>query len=148
MFIFVAYVVKGQDKLNIEVPFTNIPPSIDGIEDPIWDQIPAVLIEGNFQSELPTVTAYWKLLWDYSAIYVLVSVEDDDHWPGWVSGGSWYEYDQPELYFDVNDELKDGQGVTNRGTGHYQVIGKFADGISGSMQDIPIDGRYPTGKFC
>ena len=59
-------------------------PVIDGVEEEAWDAVDPVdfgLILG--QAEVPTVTAYWKALWDDDNIYVLINVEDDDHYPGW-----------------------------------------------------------------
>lgn len=149
--IFFACIVKGQGKLNIEVPYTDMPPDIDGVVDDTWDQVPAVSIDNMFQSEQPTVTAYWKVLWDYSALYVLVSVEDDDHWPSWVSGGNWWDYDQAELYLDVNEELNDGRGggSPDAGTGHYQIQPNFSDGGSGVAGALIETGDYrPGGSYC
>jgi hypothetical protein len=106
-----------------------------------------VPIERNFQAESPTVTAYWKALWDEVAIYVLVYVEDDDHYPAWESGGSWYEYDQVELYFDVNDELKDGLGASSS-QGHYQVQPNFEEGGSGNPKESDVTDFRPACYYC
>lgn len=143
----ITVLVIGQDKVNVEVLFTSEEIVIDGSEDDAWGNVDANSVDKNFQSETPTVTAYWKALWDNNFFYVLINVEDDDHWPAWKSGGNWYEYDQTEVYFDVNAELNDGLGVNDR-QGHYQAVGKFAEGISGVIQDIEIDDRRPVGTFC
>jgi hypothetical protein len=147
--IFVASVVIGQDKMNIEVPYTDDAPAIDGIEDLTWDQVPAVSLDKVVKGTTPTVTAYWKALWNDDALYVLVSVEDDDHWPSWKSGGSWFEYDQVEVYLDVNTILEDGKGPGEIGTGHYQVQPGFADGGSGIPGSLPaVPGQRPEGTYC
>ena len=148
VFILVANVVLGQGKENIVIFFADNAPTIDGYDEIAWDIAPAIPIENAHQAEQPTVTAYWKAIWDYSALYILVSVEDDDHWPSWESGGSWFDYDQVEVYFDVNDVLEDGMGVGDPGTGHYQCVGKFTQTGSGVLQDIELDGRRPKGQFC
>lgn len=147
LFVLTGMLAFGQDKVNIEVPYTSVGILIDGKIDAAWEDVDSNHIEKNFQTETPTVTAYWKALWNNNFFYVLIEVEDDDHWPGWESGGAWYEYDQTEVYFDVNAELNDGLGVADL-QGHYQAVGKFADGISGVEQDIEIDDRRPVGKFC
>lgn len=43
-FIFTILVVMGQDKINIEVPFTDMAPSIDGVEDLPWNHFQKVFI--------------------------------------------------------------------------------------------------------
>jgi hypothetical protein len=147
--VFFASIVIGQEKMNIEVPYTDVTPSIDGIIDLTWDQVPAVSLDRVVKGTTPTVTAYWKALWNDDALYVLVSVEDDDHWPAWESGGSWFEYDQVEVYLDINAILEDGKGPSDVGSGHYQVQPSFADGGSGKPGSLPaIPGQRPEGTYC
>jgi hypothetical protein len=74
---------------------------------------------------LPTLTAYWKMLWDNENIYVLVNVEDDDHFPSWETGSAWYQFDNVELYFDLNKVLKDGKGASIANSGHWQNSPSF-----------------------
>jgi hypothetical protein len=155
LYLFIAFilsvsVVSGQLELPVQVAYTDDAPDIDGIEEDLWDAVPANYLDSSYVGENPTVTAYWKALWDDNALYVLVNVVDDDHWPSWVSGGSWFQFDQPELYLDVNDELEDLRGAgTNRGTGHYQVQPGFVDGGSGVKKSLVEDGDYrPGGSYC
>jgi hypothetical protein len=96
-------------------------PLIDGNEDDIWKNVQAYTLDKNYKTELPTVTAYWKGAWDDSCIYILVNVEDDNHYPAWKSGGNSWEFDKVETYFDVNETLVDGNGPSNGSTGHWQI---------------------------
>lgn len=133
---------------QVKVYHTSTTPLIDGVIDECWANVTAYDIDNDFQYETPSVTAYWKALWDEEYIYVLLRVEDDDHWPSWVSGGSWYEYDQTEIYLDINDTLVDGRGVADESTGHYQAVGKFADGDATYKKSIEDDVRRPAGFYA
>jgi len=145
--LFVAGAAIAQDKTNVDV-FTGTV-TIDGVEEEAWDAVEAVPFVLNFQTEVPSVTAYWKAMWDETYIYVLINVEDDDHYPSWESGGNSWEYDKPEIYFDVNDVLVDEQGVSAAGTGHYQLSPGFVDG-SYDTPDIActVSEQAPGGKVA
>lgn len=137
----------GQDT-TISVMYATTTPEIDGLEDDVWLTVDPVPIELNFGTEEPTVTAYWKAMWDEVAMYVLVYVEDNDHWPSWESGGSWYEYDQPELYFDVNADLKDGLGASSE-QGHYQVQPHFEEsGYGTAKESAEVNNFRPECYYC
>jgi hypothetical protein len=104
---------------------TTVPPVIDGEMDEIWDDANVYNIDKNFQSELPSLGAVgettWRALWDMDGMYILLVVNDDHWYPGYmVDGSNNWEYDKPELYFDVNYILEDGVGG-GFGQGHYQV---------------------------
>jgi hypothetical protein len=112
----------------MDVAYAPTAPVIDAVEDEPWatvDPVPFVLPRGT---EAPTVTAYWKALWDADFIYVFLNVEDDNYWPGWEAGGNGWEYDKPEIYFDVNDVLADGPGPGTASSGHYQWSPDPTDG--------------------
>jgi hypothetical protein len=102
---------------------------IDGAEDVIWSEVPAVAIERNFMNEKPTMKAYWKGMWDYNYIYVMVNVEDDDHYPAWEANNTTepWNWDRADLFFDVNDVLKDGLGPQEISTGHFQTAPGFEE---------------------
>ncbi|MFO7656017.1 MAG: sugar-binding protein [Bacteroidales bacterium] len=144
----IVFDAMAQNKENIQIPFTSTPPVLDGIIDDLWNMVPAVTIDKTFQSEVPTLEAYWKALWDNSALYVLVSVNDDDHWPSWVSGGSWFLFDQPELYLDVNDSLMDGVGPGAKSNGHYQVVMSFASAGANVITPMVASNYRPGGNYC
>lgn len=135
--LFAARVLMAQEDTAVSILYTSDLIEIDGFEEDIWEQVEPVPIDKEFTGESPTVTAYWKMLWDDTYFFVLVSVQDDDHYPAWESGGSWYEYDQVELYFDVNEVLEDGGGPNTdpKPSGHYQIQPPFEDGASGMVKE-------------
>ncbi|MFO7671603.1 MAG: Ig-like domain-containing protein [Bacteroidales bacterium] len=116
----------------------SVAPVIDGVIDEVWAEaeaenyidVPTLNAEGN--PVAPTLGASgettWQGLWTYDGMYVLLRVTDDDFHPFYdVPGSNSWEYDKPELYFDVNFELKDAGGPST-GMGHYQVAPPFVDG--------------------
>jgi Leucine-rich repeat (LRR) protein len=113
---------------HIDVARTESAPDLDGIIDNIWDAIDAVPIAKNFIGENPTVDAYWKAMWDDQGIYVLINVQDDNHFPAWEDGGNDWEYDHVEVFFDVNQVLDDNLGAGN-GQGHYVFFPTFGEDL-------------------
>jgi hypothetical protein len=117
---------------------------IDGKpDDAIWSLIDPVPITGKFNDENPTVTASFKMFYTDEFIYLLLDVEDDVHHPAWIAESSeTWMFDKVEVYFDVNDVLKDGNGpaYTNgyMAPGHYQMAPTFEEG----SYEIPY---LPTG---
>jgi len=128
--LFVAGTSFAQ-KVNVDIKKTLNPPVIDGIEDAIWDQVDPVDATKPLFSETPTVTVYWKAMWDDTAVYVLFNVEDDDHYTAEESGGNDWEFDKPEIYFDINDTLVDDLGPMTASSGHWQVAPKFVADTEG-----------------
>ena len=101
----------------------SVSPVIDAEVDEVWAEANVYPIDKAFRAEVPTVDGTtWKGLWDEFGIYILVECLDDAWLPLYNSdmGGSDYEYDKPEIYFDVNIELEDGGGASG-GNGHSQV---------------------------
>jgi len=134
-----AYATNGNDiTYGNDIPFTTVPdgvhavfekleaglaPVIDGSKEDLWNNVSPVMIEKSFQGESPTVTAYWKGMYDDTCIYVLVNVEDNDHYPPWeaiMTEVNW-NWDRVELYIDLNDVLEDGQGPEMAYSGHWQA---------------------------
>ena len=113
----------------------SINPVIDGVIDEVWAEADAEnYIDKNAIDQVPTLgepgETIWKGLWTQEGVYVLLSVTDDDFHPYYeVAGSSSWQYDKPELYFDVNFDLKD-EGGPSTGQGHYQVAPAFADGLN------------------
>jgi len=99
-------------------------PVVDGVVDAIWSTSNVFNIDKPFQAETPTLgdagTTTWKALWNDDGMYILLQVNDDVWYPSYASGGNSWEYDKPEIYFDVNSEKIDGGGASG-GKGHYQV---------------------------
>jgi len=117
-------------------------PVIGGEVDAVWTEANVYNIDQNFQSELPTLGASgetnWRALWSTDGISVLLTVTDDVFFPNYAvsPAGNNYEYDKPEIYFDVNYVLQDALGPGNAGTGHYQVAPGFTDGKNdGTLMD-------------
>jgi hypothetical protein len=119
---------------EVTVKYTSTVPEIDGYIESTWDAATPVAIAKSFMEERATVTATWQALYDENNFYVLVVVEDDNHWPGWEAEGDSWLYDKPEVYWDVNEVLKDGGGVSTS-PGHWQL----ADGFTDGMYDMPIN---------
>ncbi|HQN94519.1 MAG TPA: sugar-binding protein, partial [Prolixibacteraceae bacterium] len=127
--LFHFSLVLDAQKVNVDIKKTLTPPVIDAQTDMIWDAVEPVYLEKNMTRDIetPTVTAFWKALYDDEYIYLLINVEDDEHLPSWKTGGNHWEYDKPEVYFDVNNILNDGLGTSTIGTGHYQYAPPFEE---------------------
>lgn len=122
---------------SVVISKASVDPVIDGIVDDVWGDAQA---ENNI--DMPTLRdgeptnpslgasgeTTWQGLWTYTGLYILLRVNDDDFYPHYeVSGSNSWEYDKPELYFDVNILLEDAGGPST-GEGHYQVAPPFTDG--------------------
>lgn len=150
LFISLLFVggVSFAQKVNIDVAKATAAIVVDGVEEEAWDAVTAVDINTPRLTEAPTVTAYMKLLWNDTAIFVLINVEDDDHWPGWESAGNSWEYDKPEIYFDVNDVLNDGVGPMTENSGHYQWSPGFMEATYDQTLYDAGSGRVPAGNYA
>ena len=135
-------------KANVDVAKTGTAPVIDGIEEEIWDAVDPIVMDNPLGAEAPTVTAYWKALWDNEHIYVFINVEDDDYHPGWEAGGNGWEYDKPEIYFDVNDVLVDGPGPGTASSGHFQWSPDPTDGGQDTPTETAGTTQAPGGWYC
>ena len=135
-------------QINIDVPDITCPPEIDGVEERFWDEVDPVQIGMPEGTEQPTVTAYWKAVFDHECIYVIINVEDDNHYPAWVSEGNSWEYDKPEIYFDVNDTLVDGLRPSTLFCGHYQFAPGFEMGGYGDLHTAAGTGNSPGGTYA
>jgi len=159
-----AYATNGNDiTYGNDIPFTTVPdgvhavfekleaglaPVIDGSDEDIWNNVSPVMIEKNFPEESPTITAYWKGMYDDTCLYVLVNVEDDNNCPFWRIGtGPNWDYDRAELYFDLNDILEDGQGPEMAYSGHWQApadiwgADDYAHENYRSLKDTDFEGK-------
>jgi hypothetical protein len=151
LFIAIASFFFGTKELNAqkEEVFTYYGTcDVDGLEEESWDWVDPVYLTHNFGTELPTVTAYWKALWDDTYIYVLIRVEDDDHWPAWESGGNSWEYDKPEIYLDINEVLEDGLGPSTPLSGHYQLAPGFEEDGYGIAHTAIVTPQAPGGIYA
>ena len=111
------------------------PPLIDGVIDDVWTGANAYNIERKFKLELPTLGSpgetTWKMLWDNTGLFVMLNVTDDAFLPAYtLQGAADWAYDKPELYFDCNANLEEGDGP-----GHYQFAFAFE---AGKIDGTPI----------
>jgi hypothetical protein len=128
------------DNLNAQKPHsdvfkTSIPIVIDGELDEIWSKIEPNDIENNISNADYVDYSYWKACWDDDGIYIVVVVDDDNYWPSELSGLETHQSDKPELYFDVNEILEDGNGgKAGIENGHYQFAPTFIGAKDGEIQ--------------
>lgn len=139
-----ATLVHAQDLVIKKVDLNGAEMYTEGVADePIWNQIEPVAIEKHFLTsatteEQPTITAFFKMFYTDQFLYVYVDVTDDVHYPVWETGDKKNEhiYDKVELYFDVNDNLKDGKGPAyvngHMDKGHFQLAPSFSEDGYGS----------------
>lgn len=116
----------------------TVAPVIDGVVDAVWAKATAYNISTPFTGQTPTLgepgQTTWQGLWTTDGVYILLKVTDNAFYPHYAvsPAGASYEYDKPEIYFDVNSELVDGGGPlpdgTGNGNGHYQFAPAFTDG--------------------
>lgn len=136
-------------------------PVIDGDVDAIWSTANEYDIDLPFQTEVPTLgnsgETTWKALWMQEGIYILLKVTDDAFYPVYAAGATNdYEYDKPEIYFDVNYILQDGAGPGTANSGHYQVAPGFVDGkndgtlfeaTNGTKHAFKVTGTNYIGEY-
>ncbi len=125
---------------------------IDGYLEEAWDVCPEVAINLPYNKETPTVTSFFKMMFDADYLYIVINVIDDgNHYPGWESGGNDDDYDNVKLYFDFNKELKDGLGPSTNISGHYVFSENFSkdkyDKPQTIVPSVPGD-RNPGGTYC
>jgi hypothetical protein len=104
-------------------------PVIDGTVDPLWKNVETHHINRTCGTEEPTLNlATWQAAWNDTSIFILITVDDDDFYPTWESDDLQWMSDKPEIYFDVNDELKDAGGPVYK-PGHYQIAPWFYNSL-------------------
>jgi hypothetical protein len=129
------------------IKFATVAPEMDGFAEEAWDIAVPEAIDQFLYTETPTVTATWQALYDEDNFYVVVSVNDDDHYPAWASGGNAWEFDKPEVYWDVNEVLLDGGGPVTASSGHYQLSpGMTEDGYD-AVQTAAATTQSPGGSY-
>ena len=127
--IFVIANAVSQDATIYKLP-DGVSPVIDGYIDSLWYMFEEFYIDKPFMDEEPTLDkATWQAVWNDTAIFIIVSVEEDNFCPQWCKPSlvDWMS-DKPEVYLDVNEKLKDGQGPGAQPNGHYQFAPWFIYG--------------------
>ncbi len=133
----------------------TVAPKIDGVAEVLWNTTTVYNIDLPYTGTNPTVggegETSFQAMWNAEGIYLLIRVGDDVFYPNYAvtpAGNNW-EYDKPEIYFDVNYLLKDGLGVS-AGKGHYQVAPAFTkdknDGTVFTQTDGVIYAFLVTGS--
>lgn len=131
MFVFAAFAQKPEGVIKK----ATVAPVIDGEIDEVWEDANVYNIDKNFQAELPTLgepgQTTWKALYNEDGFFLLLQVTDDAYYPNYVAGGgNAWEFDKPEVYFDVNYIKEDGVGGGG-GNGHYQ----YAPDLTAAKED-------------
>jgi len=130
--------------------YTGDAPVIDGAVDDVWAEVDAHAIEVPFGTETVSFGsngATFKATWDLENIYVLIEVDDDNHYNHIDAGVESWQADKPEVYFDVNEVLVDSVGPSAGGSGHYQFAPSFdasEDDADGSETAFFVE---PTGPY-
>ncbi len=126
--VIVTSNITGQDATIYKLPY-GISPVIDGYVDNLWYMFEEHYIDKPFMDEEPTLDkATWQAVWNDEAIFIIISVQEDNFCPPWCSGAPDWQSDKPEIYLDVNEELKDGGGPLAFPNGHYQLAPGFEEG--------------------
>jgi hypothetical protein len=115
---------------EVSIKKASTSPVVDGVIDAVWEEVTPVPIDKPYRAEEPSIgESTWKALYDDDGFFILLQVQDDVFFPAYAdnSGNTW-EYDKPEIYFDVNEILQDGKGAKDGGSGHYQIAPGFVDG--------------------
>lgn len=131
----------------------TVKPVIDGVIDEVWAETDSLAIDRPYDTPngAPTLgepgKTWWKALWDEDGYYLIVNVTDDSYWPYYLAGAtnSW-EYDKPEIYFDVNYVLEDGLGPMAGGSGHHQVAPDMTAAKENGLLGTETNGRQHAFK--
>jgi len=140
--LLAVFAVKAQPQADLLI-YKGVDIEVNGLEDDeVWSKVTPVLITNKFDNEQPTVEgSYFKMFYTDEYIYVFVDVKDDVHYPVWIAEDTKneYLYDKVEVYFDVNDVLKDGKGPAyingHMDAGHFQM----APGLNEAYYEIPYE---------
>ena len=130
---------------------TDVKPVIDGVFDDVWATTDSQAIARPYAGTTPTLgepgQTYWKALWDADGYYLIVNVTDDEYFPNYVNGsGNPWDFDKPEVYFDVNYVLRDGAGPSAGGSGHYQFAPDMTLAKEDGLLTTESDGRQHAFK--
>lgn len=127
--LFVSAAFAQLERPTAIIKKATVKPVIDGVFDEVWDEVDPIPIDRPYDTEngAPTLgepgETYWKALWDEDGYYLIIKVTDDNYWPNYLAGSGLnaWEYDKPEIYFDVNYVLEDGLGPSQGSSGHHQM---------------------------
>lgn len=166
--ILAVSLVIAQERPEGEFAKVTTAPEIDGVVDEVWAEATVYNIDKPYRQEVPTLGEVgentWQGVWvEGEGVYILLKVTDDAFYPHYAAGaavGDNWQYDKPEIYFDVNFILEDGKGAgtdgTGNGSGHYQIAPGFTDGSNdgtpftqdnGVIYAFMVDGTNYIGEY-
>jgi hypothetical protein len=160
--VLFALVVAGVSAQRPEavIKKASVAPVLDGVAEEVWAEADTHHISRPHGQEVPTLgnvgETYWQALWNDDGVYVFLTVTDDEFYPHYIAGGNHWEYDKPELYFDVNYILDDAAGPSAGGNGHHQIAPAFEDGKNdgtvivegnGAEHAFLVDGSNYTAEY-
>lgn len=131
--VLAVSLVMAQERPTGEFAKFETAPEIDGVVDDVWTEATVYNIDKPYRQEVPTVGESGETTWqggwvEGEGVYILLKVTDDEWYPSYmVPGSNNWEYDKPEIYFDVNYKLDDGAGASG-GAGHIQIAPAAVDG--------------------
>jgi hypothetical protein len=130
-------------------------PILDGLLEEFWCRCPEIPIDRPFNGEAPTLySAFWKGLWNDTAVFVLVKCVDNSFWPSWKSGQPDWASDKVELYFGVNGTEPTGAGPSGGSNGVndglYQIARNYDTlAIMGTPQaNSNVAGAYEANTWA
>ena len=151
--LFVSAAFAQLERPTAVIKKTSVKPVIDGIFDEVWAETDSFAIDRPYDTAngAPTLgepgETFWQAYWDEDGYYLIVKVTDDAYWPNYLSGAanSW-EYDKPEIYFDVNYVLEDGLGPSVGGSGHHQMAPDMTAAKEDGLLSTETNGRQNAFK--
>ena len=133
---------------------TTVKPKLDGVIEDLWLATDSLLIDRPYDTPngAPTLgekgQTWWKALWHEDGFYLVVNVTDDNYWPNYLhpGGGNAWEYDKPEIYFDVNYVLEDALGPSAGSSGHHQMAPDMTAAKEDGVVTTESNGRQHAFK--
>jgi hypothetical protein len=131
-------------------------PVVDGTVDDVWDYVDGYQMEETQDPPASIYEGVWKMMWSDESLFVLVSVDDDNHCDQWCTGLNDWESDRVEFFIDVNEVLWDTLGANPNEVpggptaGHYQFTGPWTQDIteySGEASQWPSNNPYNIGYY-
>ncbi len=152
--LFVSAAFAQLERPTAVIKKAEVKPVIDGVFDEVWATTDSLAIDRPYDTAngAPTLgeagETYWKALWDEDGYYLIIKVTDDNYWPNYLhpGGGNAWEYDKPEIYFDVNFVLEDGAGPSASGSGHHQMAPDMTAAKENGQLNTEDNGRQNAFK--
>lgn len=142
--LILSSMVMGQS-LTAVIKKADVAPVIDGVVDEVWSKAPEIKIEKVLKSDTPDIgESTWQALWDFDGLYILLKIDDDAFYPGYIAGSSEdWNYDLPGFSIDVNPVLEDGVGSgAGSSTGHYGFGPIFSKSTDNTLVTEPSGFKY------